>query len=91
MENMLVADEATDQVRAQIVQAVYAKGTPASAIVPLSLQTPLAFICLLLAAVLGGLFVSSTGKQAFVTAIFAASALSFGSIFLIDAVRVYTG
>lgn len=88
---MLVVDEVTDRLRAQISQVVYAKGTPASAIVPLSLQAFLAFVCLLLAAVFGGLFASSNGKHAFVTAIFAASALSFGSIFLVDAVRVYTG
>lgn len=86
------SDPAPYKVKSAIAAMVYDRAPEATPIFPLGIQAPLAFVMLLLAAISGGLYYSTGSFTKSVT--YAAStsiALSFGAIFLVDAVRVYTG
>lgn len=86
------SDPAPYKVKSAIASVIYSKAPEATSMVSLGLQTPLAFVLLLLAAISGGLYFTTPSFTKSITYAASASvALAFGAIFLVDAVHVYTG
>lgn len=76
---------------ARISQAVFERSEPAKAIIPLDIQPYFAFIFIAAFSVCTGLTITSKDNKAYLLAFFAALSLSFGAIFVVNSVRVYTG
>lgn len=80
-----------NRVQVKIVNTMWERSAPALAIVPLAAQGKLAVATLALGFAFLAVFLMNRSKLGLASSAAASVFLAFGAVFLVNAVRVYTG